>query len=296
MIVIKLMGGLGNQMFQYALGKKLAKQHQTNLGLELSFYKKGASRRALKNSWLLLKGLFTKDGLRKALMEIKQDKRQYDLKYFLLDDRVKKLNKTNLPIVKETKEFCFNPELLNSGDDLAYDGYFNTSKYFEDIADLIRADFKLKEIYRSTLPPELIEKIKASQSVSVHIRRGDYARLDAVKKFHGLCDLDYYERAAKLIQTKLTNPIFFIFSDDINWCKNNLHLKAEMIFMAERENYQDLYLMSLCWHNIIANSTFSWWGAWLNDNPNKIVIAPKRWLVNPQIETTDLLPDNWLKI
>ena len=144
---------------------------------------------------------------------------------------------------------------------------------------------------------DIAEKISQVNAVSLHVRRGDYIS-DKKNAFIGVCTLDYYKTAIEKIKTQVDNPVFFVYSDDINWVKNNLVIDKTAVFVNHnrgQESYNDMHLMSLCKHNIIANSSFSWWGAWLNTSPDKIVIAPKQWFANMQ-DTSDLLPDNWLKM
>lgn len=140
-------------------------------------------------------------------------------------------------------------------------------------------------------------EIKNSNSVSLHIRRGDYVALSKSKKGHALCPISYYKKAIENIAQKIHNPRFFIFSDDIQWVKENLAIKYNAEYIDFNRDYpeRDIILMKHCKHNIIANSSFSWWGAWLNENPNKIVIAPKRWMNNLE-SSDDLIEPNWIKI
>ena len=134
--------------------------------------------------------------------------------------------------------------------------------------------------------------------MAIHVRRGDYINDKKTSLVHNVCDLNYYERAIDVIKAQVNNPTFFVFSDDIEWAGENLPVNpnARYVSNLEGEDYEELILMSMCEHNIIANSTFSWWGAWLNQNPNKIVIAPKQWLVNKTSAELDILPKDWLKI
>lgn len=296
MISIKLTGGLGNQMFQYSLGRKLSIENEAELILDTSFYRKNKLKIIFKNITKIIFGIFIKNNVKNIFKKIKQNKRQYDLKYFELDYKVKKSNKINLPVVDERKEFCFDENILKFGDNFAYSGYFNTEKYFDNIQDIIRDDFKLKKFYDEILPIPLREKIRQTTSVSIHVRRGDYVNVKNINKYHGVCEEEYYMRAVNLMRSKLSNLSFFVFSDDIDWCKKNLKFMEETTFVSGLKNYEDLILMSECKHNIIANSTFSWWGAWLNKNVNKIIIAPKNWLASTNIETSDLLLKTWIKI
>jgi hypothetical protein len=132
-------------------------------------------------------------------------------------------------------------------------------------------------------------------SISLHIRRGDYVSNRAVAKKHGLCSLDYYYSAIELIRAKVPNPSLFVFSDDLDWARQNIKTSLPISFIANNkrdESYKDMYFMTQCKHNITANSSFSWWGAWLNASPNKLVICPKRWFLD-RSNVSDLIPPNW---
>lgn len=178
-------------------------------------------------------------------------------------------------------------------DNCYIDGYWQSERYFFEYADKIRAEFTLKLPF-SEKNAEIVEYISQVNAVSLHIRRGDYVS-NAKNAYIGICSLDYYKTAINYIKNRVEKPIFFIFSDDINWVKNNLQTDAKSVFVDHNsgaESYNDMRLMSLCKHHIIANSSFSWWGAWLNPNPEKIVIAPKKWFAS-DIKSDDLIPTNW---
>jgi hypothetical protein len=134
-------------------------------------------------------------------------------------------------------------------------------------------------------------------SVAVHVRRGDYVSNEAASKTHGLTGVDYYRAAVEQISKKVVRPNLYVFSDDPNWCKDNLAFKQATTYVAHNsDGAEDLRLMRLCRHNIIANSSFSWWGAWLNENPAKQVIAPQTWFADSIHNTKDLIPSTWQKI
>jgi hypothetical protein len=144
-----------------------------------------------------------------------------------------------------------------------------------------------------------MDNIKKVNSVSIHIRRGDYVTNKRHSKVFSPCSHDYYSRAAKLIADQQPNPHYFVFSDDIGWAKANLEFEYPTTFVDvndEAHSHEDMRLMSLCNHNIIANSSFSWWGAWLNVNPEKVVIAPQKWFSDYKCNTQDMIPENWIKI
>lgn len=171
---------------------------------------------------------------------------------------------------------------------LKLNGYFQSEKYFlhnkKSIIDL----FKMDEVTKSYI--DLKYKLQ-EETVSLHVRRGDYLKYP---NHHPTCDIDYYRKAVEYIGN---DKIYLIFSDDISWCKQNFDFIEKKMFIEGNTDFQDLYLMSLCKDNIIANSSFSWWGAWMNENPNKRVIAPKKWF-GPAInhDTKDLIPNTWIKL
>jgi hypothetical protein len=147
----------------------------------------------------------------------------------------------------------------------------------------------------------ITNEIKNSNSISIHIRRGDYVSNQHTNDIHGLCSLDYFYKSVQYMNSKIYNPIYFIFSDDMDWVKKNFNtenLKYKFIETNMNQNHLDLILMSYCKHNIISNSSFSWWGAWLNININKIVIAPKIWFANKKMNNliSDLIPNNWITL
>jgi hypothetical protein len=176
------------------------------------------------------------------------------------------------------------------------EGYWQSEKYFIEYAENIRMDFTFKLPF-SNENAEIVKQISQVNAVSLHVRRGDYVS-NAKNAFIGVCSLEYYRKAIECIKSQLDMPVFFVFSDDINWVKNNLVLDKTSVFVSHNkgsESYNDMRLMSLCKHNIIANSSFSWWGAWLNSNPQKIVIAPKQWFASGQ-DDRDLIPEAWIRV
>jgi len=156
--------------------------------------------------------------------------------------------------------------------------------------------FHLRTLRRK---PQFAQQILAKESISLHIRRGDYVSNVYTNSVHGTCSLDYYQQAVTLLESKLNNPHFFIFSDDLAWAKEHLSFIENVTFVELDVNIPDhdeMFLMSQCLHHIIANSSFSWWGAWLNKNLDKIVIAPKRWFIDETYNTSDLIPDAWIRL
>jgi hypothetical protein len=176
-------------------------------------------------------------------------------------------------------------------------GNWQTEKYFEKVKETIRADFsfRLPLVGRND---ELAEQIGNSNAVSLHVRRGDIAVNPASLAIHGLCSLDYYRRAIEYVAARVSKPTFFIFSDDMPWVRENLHIEHSCHYIDHNqsvESYNDMRLMSLCQHHIIANSSFSWWGAWLNPQEGKLVVAPQRWFA-ADFDSSDIVPVAWAKI
>jgi hypothetical protein len=268
MIIVKLIGGLGNQLFQYAVGRHLAEINKTEILLDLTEFE------------------------------------TYDLhKYALFGLNVKEnfasKNQVNaLPVFKE-KHFHFDPDFKNIPNSVLLKGYWQTEKYFMDIQEIIHEEFSLKKeaVGKDKV---VLDSINGINSVSLHIRRGDYVKNTYENQILVSSDLDYYQHCVQYIRGRVSDCHFFIFSDDPAWVKENLKLEYPVTFVDHNDaktNYEDLRLMSFCKHNIICNSSFSWWGAWLNKNPKKIVCAPKKWFSDETkyIDSKDLVPVSWVK-
>lgn len=145
----------------------------------------------------------------------------------------------------------------------------------------------------------VLNMIDSKNSISIHVRRGDYVSNAATNKYHGLCDLGYYKKSIDYISKRVESPVYYIFSDDISWCKINLKIKGNVTYISHNNgdnSWEDMRLMSRCKHNIIANSSFSWWAAWLNTNLDKIVIAPRNWYKDLPRNMTDIIPSSWLTV
>lgn len=273
MIVSKLIGGIGNQMFQYSAGRAVSIKRKELLKLDKS-------------------GFEVQPGA----------KRHYSLHIFNIDENfiskseillAKLLHQHTSIIYPRTDVLTEFPE--RSGD-LYLEGYFQSYRYFEKVEDSIRKDFTFKnKLSKDALDWQtLATKYTA---ISVHVRRGDYATDPVENKKFGLLPISYYQKAFKRLDS-VKNPAVFVFSDDITWVKSNLKFPTKTFFVSSFGGSQeeDLRLMASCKHNIIANSTFSWWGAWLNNSPKKIVIAPKLWRQDGYNTIELLLPPTWIKL
>ncbi len=196
------------------------------------------------------------------------------------------------------KQFNFEPWILSLKDPVYLDGYWQSERYFKEIEPTIRDEFRAKEPLAGK-NKELGDLVLSVNAASLHVRRADYVTNPLANLWNGTCDVDYYVRAISTIASTVENPHFFVFSDDIEWARQNIPLDHNAVYVDHNNaatNYEDLRLMSLCKHNIIANSTFSWWGAWLNRNPDKVVIAPQKWFQTPKMDTRDLVPDTWITL
>ena len=267
MVITKLQGGLANQIFQWTYGKYLSEKYSTPLYLDLSFYQ----------------GQF---GVTKRDFSLNKFP---NLSYNLLPNDRDISNWSNEPnktkLVKISDNFHYYELEYKENSHYYLDGYWQSEKYFIEIEDIIRDNLKplesIIEILKSKYPTE--------NSVSIHIRRTDYVKSNG---YHPVQSIEYYQNALDLLEY----DNILIFSDDIEWCKTNLHFD-NMIFVEGNDDIEDLWLMSLCNHNIIANSSFSWWGAWLNENKDKKVIAPKKWFGEKSgLNDSDIIPEKWIKI
>jgi hypothetical protein len=187
--------------------------------------------------------------------------------------------------------------MLSLPDGVYLDGFWQSEKYFLDIEPTLRKEFSLRKA-ASPRSLDLANQISSSNAVGLHVRRGDYLSQDKME-FHGVCSLDYYIAAVSIISSKIPAPHFFVFSDDPEWAVENLRLSYLTTFVRDADGnkpYEHIWAMSLCKHHIIANSSFSWWGAWLSVNPEKIVIAPKQWFRLQTLDSKDIVPERWMRI
>jgi|SRR6185437_13552586 len=285
MIVVKLIGGLGNQMFQYAFGRYLSLHHNTNLYFDVADLQNKNLEHIQRN--------FSLDGFN--LQAAIYDPNAVGKKKSLFK-RLFSSSKNKLKTITE-KRLHFDKEIGNAADNVYLNGYWQSPLYFEKIDDIIKKDFTFS-IPLSKDADQFLVKIKASNAVSIHVRRGDYVNNPETLSYHGVCDITYYKKAIEIIKNKISTPTFFIFTDDPEWVKQNFSLSTDITLVSNTSfsQFDDLQLMSTCKHAIIANSSFSWWGAWLINNPAKTVIAPLKWLQNDAINTDDLFPKAWMRI
>ena len=285
MIVSNILGGMGNQMFQYAAGRCLAYLHKTRLKLDV----RGFDDYKLRN--FDLQSLHTDCHFAS----------ENEIRNLLPSHNFEKALQYLSPKKKRTyyreKYFHFDGDMFNYGSRVYLKGYFQSEKYFFPIKNIIQREFTFKDEFIQRVK-EFSIKTRSVNSVSVHIRRGDMKNDPVMAERHGVMPLSYYQKGIEIIRSKISNPQFYFFSDDINWTKENFNNTDATFVSGEisKTHFEDLYLMSQCGNNIIANSSFSWWGAWLNNNPNKIIVAPNKWFNSGPQDTEDLVPASWIRI
>jgi hypothetical protein len=288
MIYTSIYGGLGNQMFQYATAKSISVAR--NVDFKIDTCKMNNSNFITRNF------LLNKFNISAQMAQIDEVFEFHNNKYF--DFVLRKLYQKNIKLTNkifEKKYFHFDKDLLSNQKGYL-DGYWQSFKYFENIRDILLKEFTL--VQELNFENKLIlNQINESNSVSIHIRRGDYVKDKKNEKIYAVFGMEYYEDAIFYLIKTIQNPSFFVFSDDLEWASKNLDLKnATFVDVNATQNpANDLILMSCCKHNIIANSTFSWWSAWLNKNAQKVVIAPKRWMSTID-NLDDLYPQNWIRL
>lgn len=293
MIIVRISGGLGNQMFQYAMARSICSARQVELKIDLRSFENYPLHHGYELERVFGIGLANADRIDFSNL---LGWRDYPLVLSLMSRRKMKWARGRHIVVEP--QFRYWPDVKNVNDESYLYGFWQSEKYFQDTSHVIRNDFKFEQpLFGENA--ETLERILNCNSISLHIRRADYASDKNTLATHGLCSLEYYRNAVNYVSARVEAPEFFVFSDEISWAKDNLKMDYPCHFVANNNNrtsFNDMHLMSRCGSHIIANSSFSWWGAWLNPNPKKIVIAPRKWFVTDRFDTSDLLPDHWIKL
>jgi hypothetical protein len=285
MRIVKISGGLGNQIFQYVFGQYLSRKYNEKVYYDINWYKNKKLNKRLYNLELLK---FDID------IEILQN-REYPLK--ILDTLIYLLrgllpfNRHGSIKLYESRTSLIGILLSAIFRNSYYPGYWQNYKYYKYISNEIHFRLKSKKLLINT---KIKEKILHTNAVSIGIRRSEENVLKGVV----VCDIEYFKKATYLINKKVDNPIYYIFSDDIEWCKKNIKILNEHHFVEQNKDlpFENMELMSLCKHNIISNSSYDWWGAMLNKKNQKIVICPKIWMPKDTEIRKDLIPNEWIKI
>ncbi len=292
MVISHIIGGLGNQMFQYAAGRALSIERGAPLCLDTQDFKGYTLHNGfeLHRLFNINSQIANDSDLRKVLGW----RALSPLRRKLFHKRYLKFRGKNLFVDSLSSE---NYAFAEMPDKCYLMGNWQSERYFAHLSDIIRADFSFKADI-SLQNTELIELIGKINAVSLHVRRGDIAANPSSLAVHGLCSLEYYRKAVEYVAAKFANPTFIIFSDDMSWVQENLHIDYPCYYIDHNkgvESYNDMRLMSLCRHHIIANSSFSWWGAWLNPSVEKIVVAPQQWFA-ADYDSSDIIPSTWIQI
>ncbi len=290
MVIIRLQGGLGNQMFQYALFRKL-----DIAGREVKIDDEQILSEGNQHNGLELERVFGIAYPRASHEECVAFTSPLTVPERLYNKAAAILNKVNIRHTIYEDKLSFKPEIMEM--DKAYlCGYWQSEKYFADVRKDIVNSFTFVQIdadgedRNRTMAAEM----KECNSVAIHVRRGDYVSDQVMRS----CGIDYYDRAVRYLREKHKELRFYLFSDDPKWVSENFDFLDDYKIIDwnhGKMSYCDMYLMSQCKHNIIANSTFSWWGAWLNQNPDKIVVAPEKWSEDTT-DFKDLIPDGWVRM
>jgi Glycosyl transferase family 11 len=298
MIITRIQGGLGNQMFQYACGLSIASAKGVPLKLDIARHEI-KSRPFQLNDFNISTAIATpSDFLRADIPSMEQTLlARIVRKIIRYVDRRRPMTARRL--VFESR-VTFIPELFNVRDNCLLIGNWQSEKYFTSIADAIRKEFTLKNGFGAEAERfvRMIAEETRGVPVSLHIRRGDVVAVERFANFHGSPDISYYRDAVALMRKKVGNAVFYIFSDDVPWVREQLLAElqpAVIVSSPAIKDAEDIVLMSRCHHHIVAHSSFSWWGAWLNPRTDKVVIGPKRWY-KQDIDTSDLTPPSWIRI
>lgn len=275
MIIVKLVGGMGNQLFQYALGRRLSLTHGVPLVLDitaLNALNPGTTKRE-----------YTLDAFDTHASVIRSKTHRL---WTLLRERPE--------FIREKSSDTFDASILKTPNNNIYlSGYWLSPQYFEDIRETLLTDLRLRNPL-SAQTEKILADIETSESVAIHVRRGDNVYNPSSAAFHGALTREDYEAAMLFFANKVPNPHFFIFSDDPAWCRQHIRSAHPLTFVEGNTEYphEDLHLMRSCKHQALANSTLSWWAAWLNKNPNKVVLRPP-FFTKGAFKTDDLFPTSW---
>lgn len=287
MIVFYAQGGLGNQLFQYATARRLALRNRCSLVVDHHWFlnpRSGETRRSLE--------------LSRYPVAVRLAKPHELMCWAPMRARIGRYLKPVLPLHMLRERGCgVNKEVLSAPRNSYLFGYWQSEAYFADIREQLLVELN-PVVSAGEEDVRILELIQKSTSVSVHVRRGDYVSSASTAAYHGVCTLDYYDRALEYLSERVVNPTLFVFSDDPDWAKSNLRYRFPAYYIDHNtagEAFQDLRLMSACQHHVLANSSFSWWGAWLSRSVDGLVIAPRRWYAVDR-STADLLPSRWIVI
>ena len=298
-IVVSLYGGLGNQLFQYAMGRALSLRNGLPLVLDLAWFdqvKEGdASVTTIREYALTPFELAVQTQKTQAPSPISPSLMQRILRRILRHAPTKN---EGLSIYRE-KGFNFDRMAFEYQGPVWLQGYWQSYRYFDDAAEILRHELgQARNV--SVATQDMLDRISHSDAICLHIRRGDYVTNKNAAATHGLCSLDYYTKGVEILSSDLNNPHCFVFSDDPDWARTNLNLATPITIVdinGPDAAHEDLWLMAACKRFVIANSSLSWWGAWLSVREGKRVVAPLDWFADKGgRDTRDLLPEDWIRV
>ncbi len=288
MILARLTGGLGNQMFQYAAGRALADRLGAKLLLDT---------RALQH--VLTLDAYTRRDFALAPFQLRaraaSEEELAAWPKWVVDVGMRLA--LARPLFRRwyfESGIAYDPRVLSLQAPVCLVGYWQSERYFSEVAERVRADFELREPLHGA-NAQMLDRARAPDSVGLHVRRGDFVHLATAAKMHGACSLDYYRRAIAILRSRKPNCHFLVFTDDPQWARGELPLDADALFVTGNAEtpHCDLALMRACKHHIIANSSFSWWAAWLGASAEQIVVAPTPWYATPKLDARDLAISRW---
>lgn len=285
MIIVRLLGGLGNQLFQYAAGRSVSVRTGLPLKLDVTAFQDYRLRNYCLRHFAILEDFASPEDIAR-------------LRGGRLRRMIKAFRCAHPRTYVSERHFHYDPAIATLDSSVYLDGYWQCERYFADIADTIRKE----ALVTSTISEAngvVQDRIRESNSVAIHVRRGDYANNPKTRAAHGLCALDYYRHAVASMVARVQAPQFFVFSDDSEWVRRNLAIDGAVTFVdhnGPERPHEDLRLMAQCKHHVIANSTFSWWGAWLGTWSGQIVFAPKQWFATHNARARDVCPSHWERL
>lgn len=293
MVIVRLIGGLGNQLFQYAAGRRLAHVLNTTLKLDITGFETYRLRTYSLSHFNIAAEIANQADISRFRPMART---RFGAILNGLKGRITPCFR--FPIIREQEVGAVRQDVLKARGDVYLDGYWQSEKYFIDIQEIIRLELTIRN-QPDPVNRKLADHILSCNAVSIHIRRGDYVNDPLVSKLHNTCGLDYYQKCISEIAESIERPQFFVFSDDPLWVRDNLHLSYQTTWVDHNDSskaLEDLRLMSLCRHHIISNSSFSWWGAWLNKKPGKSICAPMRWFNDSRLDARDIIPEGWRRL
>lgn len=299
MIIVRLMGGLGNQMFQYAAALRLAHRHQAELKFDLSFLLDRSPREHFAYRDFDL-AVFNFPFSTASSEEIQQFRCLRPSASRNVFRRIS--NKLTRRRYYFERHLAFDPTVLELPDETYLEGYFQHEGYFSDVEELVRQRFRLEPDESKLLfaTRRLADEIRIDDSICLHVRRADYVTNPITNRYHGVCSLNYYERGLAKLRSLGVKGKVFVFSDDENWCRENFTNASQFTIVGNEHAgiraSTHLWLMTLCRHFVIPNSSFSWWAAWLSENSSKLVVRPSQWLQASEVANVDICPAPWIKI